>query len=427
MQKIDIICHRYQLTQKNGYIKLEDVIKKVLRKDRIEKILDNINENIIIIENEKYITYDKFKEICNTNKWYKTAEINYIFNTNVDFDIIKFGDNLIHIIIKNNIKYYRLCNLGEILEYKSHMGEKVYYNDKYKLKELLDTSICTLFGNDSNTIFVTEIGVKILLLRSRRPIDIIEKLAEKLKININLHTDKVVAKESNYITQIKLGLPDNTIINYQYCVDDYFVDMYLPEYNLVIECDEYGHTKYNNEKDKERETYIKNKLKCDFLRFNPDEKNFNIILVVKKIYEKIMANFNTQNLPSKKIKVKSQIQHPQKIIINDNKEKDIDIITENKKDIQKENNIIVINNENIKNIELIKFYEPIKSQKSNKCIDCDNEIYYGNQRCTFCMNKKKFEDNCKQKNRPTKEKLIKDVNELGYKGTGENIMFQIIV
>ncbi len=76
------------MTQKNGYIKLEDVIKKVLRKGRIEKILDNINENTIIIDDEKYITHDKFKELCNTNKWYKTAEINYIFNTNIDLEII---------------------------------------------------------------------------------------------------------------------------------------------------------------------------------------------------------------------------------------------------------------------------------------------------------------------------------------------------
>jgi very-short-patch-repair endonuclease len=423
MQKIDIICHRYELTQKDGYIKLDDVLNKVTRKERMKRIEKDIENNIIILDNEKYITQDKFKEICKLNKWYKTNEINYIFETNINFNIINFENNLIHIIIKDNIKYYRLFDLGKILEYK-HKGtanERLNSNEKSKLKDLLDTKICTLFGTDSNTNFITKEGVIKLLLKSRKDFDIREKLAKKLDIKINLHTDKVVAIETNCITLIKTGLPDDTIIKSQYCIDGYFLDMYLPEYNLVIECDEFGHSKYNKDKDNEREKYIKNKLKCEFIRFNPDAKNFNIITVIKEIYKVILIKKNLDNLSNKedskkdnkKIKVKTQkiinknhnnnIEKEPKIKVN--KEIEIKIIDEN-----------ISNNESIKNIKL---YKPLSSQKTNKCMDCDAEIYYGNQRCTYCMNKKKFQDSCKNTDRPTREQLLKDIQELGYTGSGK--------
>lgn len=427
MQKIDIICHRYELTQKDGYIKLDDVLNKVTRKERMKRIEKDIENNIIILDNEKYITQDNFKEICKLNKWYKTNEINYIFETNINFNIINFENNLIHIIIKDNIKYYRIFDIDNILEYKIKgcTSKRLNYNEKYKLKDLLDTKVCTLFGTDSNTNFITELGLITLLLNSKKDFDIREKLAKKLDIKINLHTHKIVTKETNYNTLIKIGLPDNTLIEYQYCVDGYFLDMYLPEYNLVIECDEFGHSKYDKNKDNEREKYIKDKLKCEFIRFNPDARDFNVITVIKEIYKVILIKKNLDNLSNKedikkdnkKIKVKT------KEIINKNHNNDIE--KEPKIKVNKEIEIKIIdknenisNKENIKNIKIYK--EPYdKTKKSNNCIDCNAEIFYGYERCTYCMNKKKFEDNCKEKDRPSKEQLLKDIGELGYTGSGK--------
>jgi very-short-patch-repair endonuclease len=389
MQKIDIICKRYELTQKDFYIKLDDVIKNVLRKGRIEKILDSIDKDTIIINDEKYITQNKFKELCNTNKWYKTDEINYILNSNIDFNIINFENNQIHIIIKDNIKYYRLFDLGNIMNYKcvSNIPRIINKTDIYQLKNLLDTSKCTLFGTDSNTNFITENGVRTLLLKSRKMFDIIEKLAKVLEININLFTDKVIVKESQCITRIKNILPKSTYIEYQYNLDKYFIDMYLPDYNLVIECDEFGHSKYNKEKELEREKFIKDKLNCKFIRINPDEKDFNFDLIIPEIYK----NMGFKEINKEEIKL-------------DNKN---DVLNENTSNSKK----IIIKKK--------KETEDKDKKKTNKCLDCDNDIYYGNERCTFCMNKKKFEDSCKEKNRPTKDQLNKDIKELGYKGTGE--------
>ena len=42
----------------------------------------------------------------------------------------------------------------------------------------------------------------------------------------------------------------------QYSVGSYRVDLYFPDYNLVIECDEHGHKDRNPEKEKKRSDFI---------------------------------------------------------------------------------------------------------------------------------------------------------------------------
>lgn len=414
MQKIDIICHRYQLTQKDGYIKLDDVIYNIIKGESRNKILrEIINNEVIMIDNEKYITQEKFKEACRSNNWYKTREIIYILNTDIQFNLIKFEDQLIHIILKNNVKYYRLFDIANILGYNKgcRSVDRINHQEKYKLKDLLDTKICTLFGTDSNTVFATNEGITSLLLKSRKCLDIREKLADKLGIKINYHIDKFIPKETQYLTFIKNCLPENLDIKYQYNVDGNLLDMYLPEYNIVVECDEFGHKKYNKEKEIQREEYIKNKLKCDVIRFNPDDKNFNIGFVVREIYNKIINKNNDVQIKfnnnDKKVKIK-----PKKIIIGNKEKQGTDKINSEEKER--------IDNNNIKYIKCIPVKQPPKnaSKKLNKCLDCQTEIYQKNLRCALCNNKKKFQDNCKETNRPSYKDLIKNVDDIGYCATG---------
>ena len=63
----------------------------------------------------------------------------------------------------------------------------------------------------------------------------------------------------------------------------YNVDLYFPSFNLVIECDQNNHNHYNNQAEEERANYIKDKLGCTFIRFNPDEPGFMIGDVIYKI------------------------------------------------------------------------------------------------------------------------------------------------
>ena len=66
----------------------------------------------------------------------------------------------------------------------------------------------------------------------------------------------------------------------------YRVDLLFPKEKLVIECDEFNHTKYNKENEVERERYIRDEG-YDFVRFNSDETDFNIGKIVNQIMKKI--------------------------------------------------------------------------------------------------------------------------------------------
>ena len=72
---------------------------------------------------------------------------------------------------------------------------------------------------------------------------------------------------------------------HQYKLDDYYIDLYLKNINLVIECDEHGHKDRKKGTEVERESYITDKLKCKFYRYNPDSENFNINFVISDIIE----------------------------------------------------------------------------------------------------------------------------------------------
>ena len=61
--------------------------------------------------------------------------------------------------------------------------------------------------------------------------------------------------------------------------------VYFPDYNLAIEVDEFNHIDRNKVDDMIREKHITQKLGCKFIRFNPDEKNFNIGDIISNILE----------------------------------------------------------------------------------------------------------------------------------------------
>jgi very-short-patch-repair endonuclease len=75
----------------------------------------------------------------------------------------------------------------------------------------------------------------------------------------------------------------------QFRVGKYRVDLYLEEYNLVVECDEYNHRDRDPKEEAVREAFIKSKLDCEFVRFNPDRKGFSVFEVIAEIHQFIIA------------------------------------------------------------------------------------------------------------------------------------------
>jgi hypothetical protein len=62
----------------------------------------------------------------------------------------------------------------------------------------------------------------------------------------------------------------------------------FPDQSLAIECDEFNHADRDPKYEKERQSFIENELKCKFIRFNPDSKDFSVHKVVRMISEQIM-------------------------------------------------------------------------------------------------------------------------------------------
>ena len=131
-------------------------------------------------------------------------------------------------------------------------------------------------GGEQKQIFVTRLGLKKVLANSKKANA--AQLSESLGLEMCIYT-KV---EASHIGNIRKAFKDILSID-EYAVGKYNVDLYFPSLNLVIECDQNNHNDYNKQTEKEREDYIKDKLGCTFIRFNPDEPGFMIGDVIYKI------------------------------------------------------------------------------------------------------------------------------------------------
>lgn len=83
----------------------------------------------------------------------------------------------------------------------------------------------------------------------------------------------------------------NNIFNLkrQHCFGKYRVDLYFIDYKLVIECDENNHIDRNPIEEQIREKYIIS-LDNKIIRFNPNDKSFDLSNVLKEINAIIFVN-----------------------------------------------------------------------------------------------------------------------------------------
>ena len=65
------------------------------------------------------------------------------------------------------------------------------------------------------------------------------------------------------------------------------IRLYFHGYKLVIEADEKGHKDRNIDHEIKRQKTVEKELGCEFIRSNPDEKDFNISKVKNEIFRHI--------------------------------------------------------------------------------------------------------------------------------------------
>ena len=99
-------------------------------------------------------------------------------------------------------------------------------------------------------------------------------------------------KENKIGDQLKRVFRDINIFQ-QYPVKDgctrYRIHFYLPDYKIAIEVDENGHKDRCKVDEMIRQDSIQRMLKCQFIRCNPDDDQFNIFDLIYQIRMKLNA------------------------------------------------------------------------------------------------------------------------------------------
>lgn len=206
---------------------------------------------------------------------------NVVLNNLKDgYNKIIYNNNILRIIKTDNI-WFCGKDIGSLLKYKDTRRALDHANEinKMTLSNLKKTFNLKNIKDRGNLIYVDLNGMHMILLKSNscKVLDIAKDF------NINIINNKIPSKEAQTINYILTSFSSERMIT-QYTVDKYRADLYFPEYNIWIECDEKNHINYNIDDEIERESYIKNKLNCIFIRYNPDDKQFNIFDIISKIY-----------------------------------------------------------------------------------------------------------------------------------------------
>ena len=179
-------------------------------------------------------------------------------------------------------------------EIASHLGyantSKVVANNVSKCNQLVFKDFPGIKepALDPRTILITRDGAVELLLKTRKKINP-DVLYMFKKFGIDTTNRKCLTKEQQTLSPIGNVFKTEKIED-QFKIDRYYLDMYFPEYKIIIECDENGHSDRKPGDERERMDIVNEILNIDdsyWIRYNPDEYDFDISKVIGRIYRKI--------------------------------------------------------------------------------------------------------------------------------------------
>lgn len=187
-----------------------------------------------------------------------------------------------HVIYNNENPYtlYNANDISNIIEIKNIRTILKTFNGSYIYKIKTKTN-----GGIQLQNYITYECLIKLLCKSRK--SIVKDICKLLNINIYNHHFSCI--ENDTLDNIIKAF-NTELIYKQYKINNYFVDLYFKDFNIIVECDELHHDiTLNKIKDKERESDIREIIgECIFIRFKPHDKDFNIFEVINKIYIEII-------------------------------------------------------------------------------------------------------------------------------------------
>ena len=137
-------------------------------------------------------------------------------------------------------------------------------------------------------ILITRDGAIEILIKTRKRIspDVLHILKN---FGIDTTNRKCLTKEQQTLSALTNSFKTEKFED-QFKVGGYYLDLYFPEYKIVVECDENGHADRKPCDERERMDYVNEKLGLtddNWIRFNPDAEDFDISKVIGKIYTRI--------------------------------------------------------------------------------------------------------------------------------------------
>jgi len=192
----------------------------------------------------------------------------------MDTQTINFDEFKIRHIEDNNAKWFVAKDICKILQLKNITESLKNIKKEYKKYYKIKTN-----GGIQNMIILNLNGLQNLLQNSRSINK--HKIISALNIDIDIIYD---CKESSYLRIISSSFKCFSQI-FQHQIGQYRIDLYFPEYKLAIEVDEFGHKDRCHIYEQERQKYLEKYLDCKFIRFNPDEDNFNIGTIIAQILQ----------------------------------------------------------------------------------------------------------------------------------------------
>ena len=244
----------------------------LITKDGIDEILKNITKKI------------PFQTIQILNEYNIIKNIN---QQEIKEEEIKEEDIVSYSYISNGIffEYFVGFQIAALIGYKSPKDTITNNVSKCNQLEFRDYPGVKIPYIDPRTILISSDGAVEILLKTRKRIspDVLHLLK---KFNIDTTNRKCLTKEQQSLSTITNVFKTEKFED-QFKVGTYYLDLYFSEHKIVIECDENGHADRKPWKERERMDFVNTNLEIDdthWVRFNPDEHDFDIAKVIGKIY-----------------------------------------------------------------------------------------------------------------------------------------------
>lgn len=137
-------------------------------------------------------------------------------------------------------------------------------------------------GRARQAIYINRDGMISLLVKAKmlNKEAIIGEINELLGCSIECHS--VIGKEQATIQDITTAF-SHVNSEFQYVVGNYRIDLYFPDARIAVECDEFDHRNRDPVQEAKRQNYLTARLKCKFVRYNPDDPSFSILEVINRI------------------------------------------------------------------------------------------------------------------------------------------------